>query len=311
MTDINDPIAFAETFWNIELKRATRDEYVGPCPFCNDGKDRFHVWQESGNYWCRVCEEKGFLDNLDKSQRPTGNDLTERRLRRLEYKQKELERRMTVIERMSRCKDYVRYHNLLTDQHIAWWDSQGINQDSILEYHLGFCPRCPTDSDGRPSYTIPIINASKLLNIRHRLVQAPDGDKYRPHMAGLGTQLFNADFLHGANSTVVVEGAKKSIVLGQHGIPNVAVMGKRSFRREWLEWFADLEIVYIALDPDAIESGRRLAAMFDGRGRTVNLPVKPDDFFFKYGGTVSDFASYLALARPIGKLDKPTSKLQR
>ena len=37
-------------------------EYSSPCPFCEDGTDRFVSWPEegeTGRYWCRVCEENG------------------------------------------------------------------------------------------------------------------------------------------------------------------------------------------------------------------------------------------------------------
>lgn len=33
-------------------------EYTGPCPWCG-GRDRFHVWPEKGNFWCRGCNRKG------------------------------------------------------------------------------------------------------------------------------------------------------------------------------------------------------------------------------------------------------------
>jgi hypothetical protein len=34
-------------------------EFIGPCPFCKSGEDRFHVWPAKGNYWCRICGAKG------------------------------------------------------------------------------------------------------------------------------------------------------------------------------------------------------------------------------------------------------------
>lgn len=38
-------------------------EYVGACPFCGGqdkrAADRFHVWPETGRYWCRRCDRKG------------------------------------------------------------------------------------------------------------------------------------------------------------------------------------------------------------------------------------------------------------
>lgn len=38
------------------------DEYAGPCPICNDGRDRFRVWPSragGGRWWCRVCNKSG------------------------------------------------------------------------------------------------------------------------------------------------------------------------------------------------------------------------------------------------------------
>lgn len=58
------------------LRRASRNGrlYTGPCPFCPDGgDDRFHVWMEASagrpaeRYWCRVCNARGLLRNLDRN----------------------------------------------------------------------------------------------------------------------------------------------------------------------------------------------------------------------------------------------------
>jgi hypothetical protein len=34
---------------------------VGPCPFCGEGRDRFHVYTEGQRFWCRRCNQKGDL----------------------------------------------------------------------------------------------------------------------------------------------------------------------------------------------------------------------------------------------------------
>jgi len=46
---------------DVSLKRVSSTgggEYAGACPWCG-GKDRFRVWPEGGNYWCRQCNRKG------------------------------------------------------------------------------------------------------------------------------------------------------------------------------------------------------------------------------------------------------------
>lgn len=281
------------------MRRETSGEASGPCPFCMDGEDRFRIFTR-GNYWCRQCGRKGWLDE--------GENLTseEMRLRILEARQLEQERqlkdhelRLGALERMARSKDHIAYHESLSMEAIEYWLGEGISHESIGRYLLGFCERCPTDAEGRPSYTIPIINGGVLVNIRHRLVGA-DGDKYRPHMAGLGTQLFNADYLDGQKGEIlVVEGEKKSIVVAQHGFPNVGICGKRSFRKEWAERLKEFNTVYVVLDPDATDSAAKLAGYIGPLARVVSLPVKPDDFFSMYGGSEEDLRAFLNVGRPV------------
>ena len=296
---VTSPIQFAEQRWNIQLKRASGDEYVGACPQCG-GRDRFHVWEEKQNFWCRQCGYAGFLDSLDNASKMTTEQMVEWRLRQLERESLEQEKRLSALERMHQSKDHLRYHFDMTTDQMAYWLDEGMTVDTIAQYQLGWCPRCPTDRDQRPSYTIPIFDrdGTTLINIRHRLLGGDSGDKYRPHAAGLGTQLFNARLTtEPAKSIIVAEGEKKSVVLDQWGFPNVGIMGKRSFKREWLQWLESFPKVYVALDPDATESATRLAGLFEGRGRVVDLPVKADDFFTKYGGSRDDFKHFVSVAR--------------
>lgn len=41
------------------VSRTHGGEYVGPCPRCGTGTDRFHVWPDKGRYWCRRCSISG------------------------------------------------------------------------------------------------------------------------------------------------------------------------------------------------------------------------------------------------------------
>lgn len=48
----------------VVMKKSGAASYAGPCPFCNDGKDRFIVWPAggkngTGTYYCRICGNKG------------------------------------------------------------------------------------------------------------------------------------------------------------------------------------------------------------------------------------------------------------
>ena len=312
MASRHDPVRWFESSFSIALKRQSGDEYAGPCPWCG-GEDRFRVWRDKQNFMCRPgvghCGKSGFLDDLtgesDVWQKLSEIELKQleqaRRQDEIERRQAEQDRRLSALERMARCTDHVAYHRALIDNDAAfeYWLSEGMNPDTIAKYQLGYCPRCPTASNGSPSYTIPVINNGALVNIRHRLVE-PCGGKYRPHMAGLGSQLFNEDNLRRARESIVItEGEKKSMVLDQTGIQSVGILGSRNFKSSWFDLFNPIETVYVALDPDAIDSAERLAAFFGDRGRVVILPEKADDMIAKRDATKEDMLHFIRLARPV------------
>ena len=200
---------------------------------------------------------------------------------------------------MARCKDHIRYHEALTEQAREYWWDEGITDESIEKYLLGWCPRCPTYPDS-PSYTIPVTHGGTLQNIRHRLQHPNGGGKYRPHRSGLGNSLFNSDLLNEPRASIIItEGEKKAIVATQSGFDAVGICGHRSFKREWLDWFNGIQVVYIALDPDATESAFRLGALFEGRARVARLPAKLDDMIVRYGANSDDIDAYLETARPV------------
>jgi DNA primase len=294
-----DPIAYAENRWHIHLKHHCHDEYVGPCPFCSGGEDRFHVWRDKGNYWCRQCGIKGFVDE-DADDHERRLRILEARQREIERKQAELEARMTALEKMHACRDHLLYHRQMSDEAILYWNQQGMLYETIERYLLGYCQRCPTDYNHRPSYTIPVISNGKLWNIRHRLVGADNGDKYRPHLAGLPNVLFNADYLRSDNENIlIVEGEKKSIVAAQAGFPNVGVMGKAGFNKAWVSKFAPFKRVNVCYDPDAIEQAAEVAKLFGERGRVVYMPHKFDDLMTIYGATMDDIQAMIDLGRRV------------
>jgi hypothetical protein len=307
LVSIEEAIDIAARRWPaLVFKRKSSKEASAPCPFCNDGEDRFLIFNDGG-YYCRQCQQKGWLDD-DKSDWSSLSDeerryrKIEQRLARLERQQREQEERLKVLERMHRCKDHLRYYDQVAQgDALDYWIAEGMTPDTIARYKLGYCQRCPTDREGRPSYTIPVISNGELWNIRHRLKGANDGDKYRPHMAGLPNVLFNADYLRGGSDDIlIVEGEKKSIVTAQVGFPNVGIMGKSGFNRAWIPRFDRFERVYVALDPDATSQAVEVARLFGDRGRVVSLPGKIDDLIVRHDATVADIYHFMQVARPAG-----------
>jgi hypothetical protein len=300
MDSLENAVAMAERQWpGLRFKRKTANEAAGPCPFCRDGEDRMLIFADRG-FFCRVCNSKGWLDKLDPSHRLTPQEMLEMRVRRLELAHEEHERRLSALERMAACHDHLSYHQALDSDDRAYWRGQGIPDEAQDRWLLGVCYRCPTDQAGRPSYTIPVINGGKLVNIRHRLIGADNGDKYRPHMAGLGNTLFNADLVRApATEIIITEGEKKAIVLTENGFPSVGIMGKTAFPEAWAARFETFGRVYVVLDPDAKDRAMKTAALFGGRGYVVDLPVKADDLFARYHRPPSCLDEYKRWARRI------------
>jgi len=284
------------------FRRKTKDEAGGPCPFCHlSTEDGFLVFSH-GRYWCRNCDASGWLDE-NESRQLGAEELREIRLRALERKVQEQERRIKRLEEMHECKDHLRYHDNLTDRTRRLWYESNIYDEAIEKFMLGYAHECPTWRNS-PSLTIPVYDyENQLANIRHRLLEPNGTGKYRPHQAGLGTQLYNAPILRNSHERLlVVEGEKKVICLDQAGFPTVGIMGKSTWKRRWFEWF-DVGNVYIALDPDADESAQRLGEIFTRHGFNnvcvCDFPVKPDDFVYECGGKLDQLERILRLARPV------------
>lgn len=283
------------------------------CPFHSERDASFAVAGDT--FRCFGCEKHGDIVDwmtgfrgldLDQVARAAGADDVEARLRRLEYQQREHERRiaehekrLTALERIHNCTDHLRYHRQMPEAAREYWYNAGMLPETIDKYQLGYCQRCPTDDQGRASYTIPVMSNGQLWNIRHRLANADNGDKYRPHIAGLPVVLFNADYLRDADgdSILIVEGEKKSIIAAQWGIANVGVMGKSGFDEAWVMKFDRFKRVNVCYDPDATDKAAKVAALFEDRGRVVTMPGKLDDLVAIYGALPEDLLAFISLGR--------------
>lgn len=284
------------------------------CPFHADSDPSFGVADD--RFHCFGCEKSGdVVDwlrdfrglNLDDIFKQAHLDTVEVRLRRLEYRQREharqladQERRLNALERIHACRDHLYYHESMPDEGWQYWYEAGLWPETIRHYKLGYCHHCPTDTEGRPSYTIPVFSNGLLWNIRHRLAEAPDGDKYRPHIPSLPNVLFNADYLRGRSEDIlIVEGEKKSIVAAQEGFPNVGVMGKSGFSKAWARLFANFRRVYVCYDPDGLDKAVQVAQLFEGRGRVVLLPGKLDDLIVQYHANAADIRYFVELGKKV------------
>lgn len=308
-----DAISFVEKKFGITLRHKCGEEWCGPCPFCG-GVDRFLTF-EKGNYMCRPgdghCGRKGWLDEFVDDK--TWSKLTdhekriitlERNQATLERKQDEIRKRVDALSVMRQSRDHIQYHDQLDAADYQHWSEQGIFKESVDFYKLGICYSCPL-AQNHPSWTIPVYDShwENLLNIRHRLIDVESGDRYRPHMAGLGSQLFNSRFVLTEKELVLVEGEKKSIVVSDLATPAIATSGT-AFNMAWLRHFIEVQRLNIAFDPDATEKAWRLGVAIKKKAphidvRVCTLPAKPDNLLTFLGGDRSDFMPFIDLARKV------------
>lgn len=311
-------VSLAENHYGVRFIQVSPTEYrsLDGCPFCKDGGrggdgDRFRLFltgRTSPRVWCRQCGTVQFLDSLEKKAF-SDEELAELREKMMQRREEREQQQKITLQLMMESTEYLEYHQALTPDAIRYWNTEGINGDSIARYKLGYCHRCPT-APYSASYTVPVLYHNTPYNIRHRLASPNGGGKYRPHMPHLPSMIFNADNLDLKSSFgLLLEGEKKSIVVTQEtGIPSVAIMGNSAFNPSWTKKFDNWGLVYVCLDPDtdtiqkmvsAEEKAIWITSAFNGRGRLVTMPVKADDFFVKHGGSRYDFMKFVSMARPV------------
>lgn len=207
--------------------------------------------------------------------------------------------------------EHLRYHRAMTRTDRGWWmEHYGLSETALDRFYLGVCH----DRFAPVTYTIPVFVDGRLVNIKHRIPNAGDGNKYRNHQSGVGTQLFNCDRLTpDLRGVVVVAGELKAVTLEDYGIPAVSPTGGcGNWQAEWNTRFTHCDRVYIAYDPEPPteqEHARKLAAALGDKARLVTCPQKPDDFILAAGPDA--FRDLLKQARTLAQVRAWDAAMER
>lgn len=305
MSDFERVAQLAFDAWSIELRESGR-ELHGPCPFCPGGRDRFIVWPE-GNYWCRVCESTGYVPGVQAgplSRETVSAAKAEKRSKQLAHLS---EWQKGWLDRDAGADG----HRLLmrSPELQAYLLGEGITGESIERYQLGYVPsRTFQGEDGMtfvsPAYTFPHFSPDTLMpvNVQYRILDLPEGNggKYRQELGLPPAAFFTLPkVLSGA--AVVVEGAKKAIVLSQLVDRRLQVIGWPGMTppEDLMAGLECFDLIWLILDPGPgrEKAEERSRDYLGDRIRTVSLAVKPDDAVVRYGLTRSLFRDYLSQAR--------------
>lgn len=267
----------------------TSNEATGPCPLCKKetgyaGEDRFIVFEE-GNFFCRYAnrtgkDHKGWW--LDAPDRPSPEEIAVKKLASQQEKLK-------LAAMMTSCNDWQEYHNQVNE---ALWVAQGLDKSAIDKWGLGYCMQAPCTEYSTPSLTIPVFNNQKLVDIRHRLLEPQEGQKYRSHRPGLPAQVFNLDAMGDGETVYVVEGEKKAIVLEHNGFhPTISYPGINNLsliKDILLQDMCTSQVQRFLFIPDpgtqkVVSPLLKILSKEGVKVGLVDLFEKPDDLILQYG----------------------------
>jgi hypothetical protein len=296
-----------------DLQYRGSNEWSAACPKCGGGGNRYDKSDRlrlfaannghSARIWCRRCGHFEWADAHDNKPLDPVKIKEAEELRR-QMAQREERRLKAKIEELQRLAYWDGWHDAMQDSHRAMWRNEGI-PDGLQDYfRLGYVGQKQFYNGERPfnsaAMTIPIFDVGwQAVNVQYRIIQPPRNvGKYR-FTAGLPAPLYLTDpDNEPGGPTLLVEGAKKAIVLYAHlghKFTVVAVPSKMP-GKQLIERLSNCDPVYVALDPDVYTDGQsvsRIGAMLRERARFVRLPDKPDDLLTKYGFSASMMMSYI------------------
>lgn len=309
------------------ITQRTEYEWSAACPSCgdsqhigNDKPDRFRIFapKNSNEKWrgyCRRCQFFEFVDSGTERKLPLIDVIAMRREQE-HLRKAEQERLRDKIDALQHAAYWRGWHDGMQQSQRHLWYSAGIGDRQIDYYNLGYCADHAYSWNGETFHsdtlTIPHYTFGfKPINVQHRLLHAVEGaGKYR-QLPGLPAAAFLTDPESSRleQQVLIVEGAKKAMVVFDragamyNGKP-ISIVGvpSKTPGKNILGQFADCESILLALDPDACfgpDSAAQTMSKELGSERTkiVRLPVKPDDFFVRHGGTQKQFQDFLRQAR--------------
>ncbi|RUM46167.1 MAG: hypothetical protein DSY80_02510 [Desulfocapsa sp.] len=298
-----------------------RDYMVWSCPFhAEKTPGAFHVWRDS--YHCFSCDAHG--DVFDLWQYFTDRTLIDLIKEHGDFSPQEADaRRADIAHQVAEARaamDAERKRQLAklheSERHILYaenlrnspagkilWNQRGITQEWQAFFELGYSENFSyTGKLGRlttNTLTIPVkAIGGEVLTIRHRLINALDGSRYRPEIAKLGSHPFICDTdLPKSDDLIIVEGEIKAMnVFATYdksgaqvvGIPSKSMMDKTVRQTRGRN-------ALIIPDPDgAMEI--LASAKFAG-ARVFVPPMKIDDFIIENKITKTEFRTMIKQAR--------------
>jgi hypothetical protein len=201
---------------------------------------------------------------------------------RIEYRRKKLSE-FTTAELWSELRDR------MTNEHIEWWESQGVPEDIQRFLSIGFkAEKHYKDGEGIdrvcPAYTIPWFGQNfEFKTMQYRLSANELTDRYRFEygLPGGGSCYYMSDPSEPIKDKVIIcEGAKKAIVTWLHLASSHTVIASASNKtlKPALDATKDCGVRYLILDPGSERHAFQIART-EKNIKAIYLPMKIDDLF--------------------------------
>lgn len=251
-----------------EFKRSGMDQWaIRYCPFCGKDKYHFYINQETGQFDCKVCGEKGGLYTLRKN---FGHNILQSIATVTPKKEEVYPDRKKMLKMVEALKESKKAMKYLTEE-------RGFTTETIEAFWLGL------SEDGK--IAIPVIKDKKLVNIKYRTI--PPANKFYMRETGCPSYLFNGDAIEKEKSIIITEGEFDAMAAKQMGFKAVSgVTGAGSMTEGEMKQLDKAKKVVVIYDSD--EAGQKGAkSLIDRIGieRCVNvvLPVKDlNEFMLKH-----------------------------
>lgn len=278
------------------FKYSDSKSWRGPCPKCG-GSRRFVVFTDHEfPLWHGYCSECGAKikgwERVKMKYDPQKAAAMEAERAREESEREEYRRRK--LAEFTTHELWMELQARMLEEHVDWWESQGVPQAVQRYLHIGYTPDKPyKDGDEAlkhsPAYTIPWFGSGfQFLTMQYRLL----GD-------GIDRRYIFEDKLGGGryyymtepdqpikDKVIICEGAKKAIVTQFWLAPMLdftvlAASSANTFDAA-LEATKDCGLRYVIFDPDVKPYWRQKAIATNPKTtREIRLPGKVDDLFLQ------------------------------
>lgn len=204
-------------------------------------------------------------------RKPSQKEIEDMKRKAIAMEQKERREREQKIIAMTNSRVWEEFYHNLDESHFRQFERDGIPKWVVDKFMFGFNPKFAvwdwekSEHIYYQAFTFPSIRRmtidGKTMNycrgVRHRLIGV-DRDKYRPMIAGLGIDYFQA--LHkNPKQVIITEGEKKAAVLHAIGFSAIGLWGVEAFQDSWIQEIKRLAPeLYVIFDRDGDMSLREM-----------------------------------------------------